>query len=610
MIESSNMTNNINNEPNATKKKNLIFIILILLNFLALLIIVLSLKNSSPENDFKRKDYSIEVGQVVTIHNVEDVSMYTFESDNSNVATVDNMGVVTAIGPGVTTIRIKDKNNKLVMISLIEVTEDIELLLDKTEVKMNIGDSVNLQVSVFPSSYSDKIIWSSSDTAIAKVDSGKVTALKQGIVTIKAYIKDSAYVVKCKVIVSKPVVEVPKEEEKPTESPDIDKPSTNSPTQEVPSTKPSVEEKPSTLPSTQEKPSTIAVNGIILTTNNKLEMKVNDQATLQYSISPANATNKNVTWSSSNSNVVKVENGVVTALAPGTAKITVKTKDGNFTATATITVKKSVKIHFIRQNDSADVILLESNGRFAMIDTGYSDTANSEITKNYLTELNVTELEFLLITHNHRDHIGYAPKLMKNYFKKVKVLYIKSYLGNDNQYSEAQQSRYDKTIQAATEKNIPIKYIENLGDGYTIKLDEMTLKLYNTTQQMVEGKFYGKNENYNSVFQYVTIGNTKTFLAGDGFHYKTLDPAINAIGKVDLLKMPHHGYNSCGLTTTSINKLSAKNVIITNSYERLNGEYDCINKFPTTPLHYVNASDISKSIIVDYSSGNINIIKN
>lgn len=56
-------------------------------------------------------------------------------------------------------------------------------------------------------------------------------------------------------------------------------------------------------------------------------------------ISPANATNKNVTWSSSNTAIATVNSsGLITAVAAGTATITATTQDGNKTATATITV--------------------------------------------------------------------------------------------------------------------------------------------------------------------------------------------------------------------------------------------------------------------------------
>ena len=60
--------------------------------------------------------------------------------------------------------------------------------------------------------------------------------------------------------------------------------------------------------------------------------------TLTATITPDNATNQNVTWKSSDTKVATVDNGLVTAVAEGTATITVTTEDGNKTATCTVIV--------------------------------------------------------------------------------------------------------------------------------------------------------------------------------------------------------------------------------------------------------------------------------
>jgi hypothetical protein len=62
--------------------------------------------------------------------------------------------------------------------------------------------------------------------------------------------------------------------------------------------------------------------------------------TLVATIAPANATNKAVTWSSSDSNVATVTNGTVSFVAAGSATITATTVDGGFTATCVVTVEQ------------------------------------------------------------------------------------------------------------------------------------------------------------------------------------------------------------------------------------------------------------------------------
>ena len=81
----------------------------------------------------------------------------------------------------------------------------------------------------------------------------------------------------------------------------------------------------------------IAVTGVTLS-QASASLKVGEKVTLTATVAPANATNKNVTWSSSNTAVVTVDGGVVTAKAAGTATITVKTDDGAKTATCAITI--------------------------------------------------------------------------------------------------------------------------------------------------------------------------------------------------------------------------------------------------------------------------------
>ena len=83
---------------------------------------------------------------------------------------------------------------------------------------------------------------------------------------------------------------------------------------------------------------TTAVTGVTLN-KSAAEMTVGGETlTLIPTVLPNNATNKSVTWTSSDGNVATVNNGVVTAVAAGTANITVTTVDGNKTATCVVTV--------------------------------------------------------------------------------------------------------------------------------------------------------------------------------------------------------------------------------------------------------------------------------
>ena len=90
-----------------------------------------------------------------------------------------------------------------------------------------------------------------------------------------------------------------------------------------------------------------------------LSMKVNDTNKLSYTISPSNAINKNVTWSSSDSNVVSVSNGTLTAKKAGEATITIKATETGKTATCKVTV--TANVDSIELSSTSYVILKGDN---------------------------------------------------------------------------------------------------------------------------------------------------------------------------------------------------------------------------------------------------------
>ena len=96
--------------------------------------------------------------------------------------------------------------------------------------------------------------------------------------------------------------------------------------------------------SSSTKPSqTVKVTGVSLNkTSAEIYLNNDTGFSVNATVSPSNATNKNITWSSSNSNIASVNNGYITAHNPGAATITVKTVDGNKQASINVVVKKKV----------------------------------------------------------------------------------------------------------------------------------------------------------------------------------------------------------------------------------------------------------------------------
>ena len=85
-------------------------------------------------------------------------------------------------------------------------------------------------------------------------------------------------------------------------------------------------------------PTVVDVTGVTLS-DSTATITAGQTKTLTATVAPENATDKTVSWSSSDEAVATVEDGVVTAVAAGTATITVTTTDGGFTATCAVTVE-------------------------------------------------------------------------------------------------------------------------------------------------------------------------------------------------------------------------------------------------------------------------------
>ena len=96
-----------------------------------------------------------------------------------------------------------------------------------------------------------------------------------------------------------------------------------------------------------------SVTGVSLD-KTSLNLEVGGTSTLVATVSPSDATNKNVTWSTSNASVATVSSGKVTAVSVGEATITVTTEDGKKTATCKVTVSGSSEV-------KATGIVLSSN---------------------------------------------------------------------------------------------------------------------------------------------------------------------------------------------------------------------------------------------------------
>jgi uncharacterized protein YjdB len=217
-------------------------------------------------------------------------------SSNTGVATVDNTGKVTAVGIGAATITATtlDGSNKTAtcVVTVKAVVAVTGVSLDETTLSLATNATQQLTATVAPSYAANKAVsWGSSSTSVATVSSaGLVTAVSVGTATITVTTEDGSRTATCAVTVTAAV---------------------------------------------------ISVTGVSLD-KTTLSLALNATQQLTATVSPADAANKAVTWSSSNTSIATVSStGLVKAVAAGTATITVTTQNGNKTATCTVTVSKA-----------------------------------------------------------------------------------------------------------------------------------------------------------------------------------------------------------------------------------------------------------------------------
>ena len=217
----------------------------------------------------------------------------TWASDAEGVATVDQNGEVNAVAPGTANITVTTQDGSHTATCAVTVTQPVTgVTLDPTSLSLFTGDTATLTATVEPENATNKnVTWSSDDTSVATVDAtGKVTAVSAGTATITVTTVDQSKTATCEVTVAA---------------------------------------------------ATVPVTGVTLS-QNEAHLYYNrtpNTLTLTATVAPDNATNKAVTWTSSNPSVATVENGVVTAAARGTAVITATAADGSgASASCTVTV--------------------------------------------------------------------------------------------------------------------------------------------------------------------------------------------------------------------------------------------------------------------------------
>ena len=234
-----------------------------------------------------------------------------FISSNPQIVSVDSEGNIkaNAIGTAYISITIENKTKTY----KVNVVNSLNISLKSISIPKSLtikeGETNKLNVTYSPSDATNKkITWKSSNTRVVTVDSsGNVKGVSTGSATITATSNDGNYIATCKITVTA-----------------VDK----------------------------------SLKSISLN-KTELKLEMGKEETLIVNYNPTNAENKKVTWSSSNDEIVKVENGKIKALKPGNAEIKVVTEEGKKEAVCKVTVV-SAPIESISFSDESISVYLGS----------------------------------------------------------------------------------------------------------------------------------------------------------------------------------------------------------------------------------------------------------
>ena len=181
----------------------------------------------------------------------------------------------------------------------------------------------------------------------------------------------------------------------------------------------------------------------------------------------------------------------------------------------------TTSIHYISTGNS-DCILISDNGHYALIDG--ADNDDEKFLVKYLTDLNIKQLDYLILTHPDADHAGGLDAVVNNF--TIKNVFVGNGDTDTKTYKDFLTSCMNKKLQPS------------------VPLADKTFTLGNGSFQFFNQKSKADNNNDNSLVALYTNGSNKFLFMGDSGKEVEEALPLEKIGKVDVLKVGHHGSKS------------------------------------------------------------------
>lgn len=267
----------------------------------------------------RNASYQLDVRVYPDNANNKDVIWY---STNEVIASVSNKGVITALMPGQSIIRVETIDGNYSAECALTVTQPVEsVTVAPKTLMLKVGEERLIESSVLPTNANDKSVsWSSSDESIAVVnEEGELVGLQPGTVRIKATSNYNNGIFDfCEVTVIQPAT------------------------------------------------------GIVLD-KTQVELIEEESMQLRANVLPENASNKGVSWTSSDMSIAMIsQDGMLYAIKPGKATIMATAVDGGFSALCRVVVMENSGIESVIADKTSNVKVYNING-YLIYEGRYSD---------------------------------------------------------------------------------------------------------------------------------------------------------------------------------------------------------------------------------------------
>jgi len=195
--------------------------------------------------------------------------------------------------------------------------------------------------------------------------------------------------------------------------------------------------------------------------------------------------------------------------------------------TYTIPADTNLTLHFVAVGQ-ADAIVIQQGDTYAIVDAGKPLTKDPAATDimTYLKTLQPETIDFLLVTHQDYDHIGYAQDILQEY--PTNIFY-------DNGFVHTSKT-YENLMDEVGEQNIPYVVVKE-GDFIENTFENVSFSV------LAPQKLLSDDINANSIILRICYGNQSALLTGDAENPEELLSSGTILSPLhsDLLKVGHHG---------------------------------------------------------------------